>query len=109
MHTEKRRHRRLDISLPVAFATVDQGAPTSGSTTTLNVSTGGVYFGTRQPGLAPGRRLNVELSIPPGQGHFPYEGRISSEAEVVRVDPLEGNTGQWGVAAQFRNPPRLDF
>ncbi len=109
MQTERRRHRRLDIGLPVAFCTIDDLTPVVGSTKTINVSAGGVYFGTDQAGLEAGRALDVELTIPPGQGHFPYEGRICSQAEVVRLDTLDSEPASWGVAAQFRDAPKLSF
>ena len=109
LDSDRRQHRRLDINLPVVYATVDQGTPTSGNAATVNISTGGIYFGVDKTDLDAGRVLNVELTIPPGQGHFPYEGRISSLAEVVRVDQPSSAARRWGVAAQFRDAPKLDF
>lgn len=88
--------------------------------TTGNISTGGVYFevelvdGASPP--QPQSLLNLDLTVPPGEGHFPYEGRISSVAEVVRCDSLAGNgsagsqqTQRLGVAARFKEPLILDF
>lgn len=109
LDSDRRQHRRLDINLPVVYATVDQGAPATGNAATVNISTGGLYFDVEKTDLDAGRVLNVELTIPPGQGHFPYEGRISSLAEVVRVDRPGSTAHRWGVAARFRDAPKLDF
>jgi hypothetical protein len=109
MQAERRRNRRLEISLPVAFSTGDDGLPAADTTTTKNVSTGGVYLTTDQPALAPGRVLNMELTIPPGQGHFPYEGRVTGTGVVVRVEDLPNAPRQWGVAVEFRDLPKLVF
>ena len=109
VRTERRKHRRLEIGLSLAFEAVDREPSTIGTATTINVSTGGVYFGMAQAGLEPGCMLDVELTIPPGQGHFPYEGRITNRAEVVRVDPIDAGPNPWGIAAQFCQPPKLAF
>ncbi len=109
MKTERRRHRRLDIRLPLDYAPVADGAFGSQHTTTLNVSTGGVLFEADDPGLEPGSLMNLHLTIPPGEGHFPYQGRISTLGVVTRVDPLSDSPARWGVAAQFRESLRLSF
>ncbi|MBN1344236.1 MAG: PilZ domain-containing protein [Phycisphaerae bacterium] len=110
MQTERREHRRLDICLPIAVSSLDeQQESTPRATSTINISTGGVYFGTDEPDPQPGALLSLELTIPPGQGHFPYEGRISGFGVVVRVDELDHPSGRWGVAAQFRESPKLFF
>lgn len=109
VQTERRKHRRLPITLPVAFSAANASQPAANGCETLNVSTGGVYFRTEQPGVHPGQTLDVSLTIPPGQGHFPYEGRIATLAEVTRVDRLRENPCLYGVAAQFHDPPKLSF
>jgi hypothetical protein len=106
---EMRKHRRLDIRLPLEYAPATQGAVGTHSTATVNVSTGGVYFETDHPDLGAGDLLNLHLTIPPGGGHFPYQGRISSLGVVVRVNHLSDNPRRWGVAAQFRESLKLDF
>ncbi len=110
LETERRKHRRLDITLPVVFKPADEEGTSSESTSTINISTGGVFFGTDRGGIEPGRLLELELTIPPGQGHFPYEGRIRGKGVVVRVEPLEqDHNHRFGVAAQFQEPPKLAF
>ena len=86
---------------------------------TSNISTGGIYFEADVSNgvsrLAVDALLDIELTIPPGEGHFPYEGRVKSVAEVVRWEELQDvngvGAGRWrvGVAARFREPLKLAF
>jgi len=109
LKAERRKHRRLEITLPLEYSLLANGAHGTHRTTTTNVSTGGVYFETEQPGIQPGGLLDLQLTIPPGEGHFPYQGQISSLGVVVRVDRLKGDPRRWGVAAQFRESLKLSF
>jgi len=86
---------------------------------TSNISTGGIYFeadvskGVSR--LAPDALLDIELTIPPGEGHFPYEGHVNCVAEMVRWEELADVNGigpgrrRVGVAARFREPLKLAF
>ena len=90
-------------------------------TVTGNVSTGGLYFemdllDDRVPAPELHSVLDVELTVPPGDGHFPYEGRVTAAAEVVRCDSLPGSPARspdaplrLGIAARFRDPLKLAF
>ncbi len=109
MQTERRKHRRLSIRLPISYSVVEDDVSAADSTETINISTGGAYFGTDRKDIYTGTMLDMELTIPPGQGHFPYEGRISSRGVVVRVDELNEGPNRFGVATQFRESPRFMF
>jgi hypothetical protein len=84
---------------------------------TINVSTGGLYFETLSDEVRPGQRLELELTVPPGDGHFPYQGRVMADAEVIRVHDLppkltaEGmaHLARKGVAASFNAGLKLSF
>ena len=89
-------------------------------TVTTNISTGGLYFEVdlldqvSRPEVH--SVLNIELTVPPGNGYFPYEGRVTSAAEVLRRDSLpEPRTAKpdsptrVGVAVRFRDPLKLVF
>jgi hypothetical protein len=87
--------------------------------TTGNISSGGVYIELEVPADSPApdpdALLQVELTVPPGDGHFPYEGRLRTVAQVLRAQPL-GNGGatatrarRYGIAARFRDPLQLAF
>lgn len=120
MDQERRQHRRLSIRLPLECIPVREGRERALRTVTTNISTGGVYFeldlmeGVPVPEVD--SVLAMELTVPPGDGHFPYEGRVSSVAQVVRHDVLaQANRGQGerpgriGVATRFQEPLKLAF
>lgn len=112
---ERRQYRRLDIELPLECFSTDRGPGHFLRTTTRNVGTGGLYFELELPPdvNAPkvDSRLHVTLTVPPGEGYFPYEGRVTSIAEVVRCDVLDSaaGTSRVGIAARLSDPLKLDF
>lgn len=120
MDKERRQHRRLAIRLPLECCSADLGREHALRTVTANVSTGGLYFEldlmdeVAVPEID--SLLNVELTVPPGDGYFPYEGRVSSVGEVVWCDSLtrpgdaeaEGPP-RVGVGVRFRDPLKLSF
>ncbi|NQU76750.1 MAG: PilZ domain-containing protein [Planctomycetes bacterium] len=107
---ERRRYPRLAMRLPVTHRPAGQiGGNLSGDFTT-NVAAGGVYFVTACPQWRCGQKLDIELDVPPGEGHFPYAGRCRGLATVVRCEPVSSDCrGRWGVAARFDETPNLDF
>jgi len=118
MQTDRRQHRRLDICLPLECHRPDRDDPLVLRSTTRNISTGGLYFEAEVsdglPPPEPESLLSVELTIPPGEGHFPYEGHVRSVAEVLRCEPLgspggEQGPSRMGIAARFREPLKLAF
>jgi hypothetical protein len=91
---------------------------------TGNVSSGGIYFetdltgpeanGFREPGPAGRQLLDMELTVPPGDGHFPYEGRVSTVLEVLRrvdleASPTADRPRRIGLAGRFHQPLKLTF
>jgi hypothetical protein len=112
---ERRQHRRLDIRLPLECRRVDDAQGNALRTVTLNVSTGGVRFETDAEELEPGTLLHLELTVPPGDGHWPWQGRVSAVGEVVRIAPTRANglqdpvSRRVTVAARFRDPLKLSF
>ncbi|MDY6958222.1 MAG: PilZ domain-containing protein [Halobacteriota archaeon] len=112
--SERRSHRRLIYQLPVQWSPVDRDSSEAHGGRTRNVGSGGVYFETESDGLTPGSLCRIELTVPPGEGHFPYPGHVRGIGEVVRVDRIEGSSGngnapRFGVAARFREPLKLLF
>ena len=65
---ERRKYRRLDIRLPLECYRLDDDAENTYRTVTLNVSTGGICFGTDADDLEPGALLHVELTPPTDPG-----------------------------------------
>lgn len=86
---------------------------------TSDISTGGIYFeadlNDGAVDLPVDTLLDIELTIPPGDGHFPYEGHLKSVVQVVRSEELgerlSSNAGRrrLGVAARFCEPLKLAF
>lgn len=118
MSRELRQHRRLELRLPIECQRLNTGEDRALRSTTRNISSGGVYFEAElADGIAPpelASLLSVELTVPPGEGYFPYEGRVSGVAEVLRCEPLTSSSSaatanRVGVAARFREPLKLAF
>jgi hypothetical protein len=117
MDRDRRQDRRLEIRLPLECHGVGTGAGPAWRSSTRNISTGGVYFEADvSDGLPPATNslLSVELTVPPGEGHFPYEGRVRGLVEVLRCEPLDSadaasGAGRVGVAARFKEPLELVF
>ena len=111
---ERRRHRRLRMALPVEFHRSAESSAGPYRSVARDVSTGGIYFETMLEDLRKGELLDIELTIPPGEGHFPYQGRVSSVAAVVRTEKLaplglQIANPHIGVAAVFRESLKLAF
>ncbi len=116
---DQRERRRLTIQLPVECSSPGGAWERTVRGVTINISTGGIYFeadvSNSVSRLAADALLDIELTIPPGEGHFPYEGRVKSVAEVVRWEELGDVNGvgpgrrRVGVAARFREPLKLAF
>ncbi len=112
---ERRTYRRLDIRLPLECYRLDDDAENTYRTVTLNVSTGGICFETDADDLEPGALLHVELTVPPGDGHWPWQGRVSAVGEVVRVMRVRPGASEadvasrFAIAARFRESLKLSF
>jgi len=113
---EKRAHRRLNIRLPMEFK--KEGASRSNAlrTVTLNISTGGVYFETAADYIKPQDNLDFELGVPPDDGRFPPQGKITTKGKVLRTTLIEDapqpdglSYPRYGVAAQFEQGFKLKF
>lgn len=117
MEQERRRHRRLPIQLPLICRAPDALERILVRSKTVNVSTGGLYFETLSDEVQAGQRLELELTVPPGDGHFPYQGRVTANARVIRVTDLPAKSSaeglahlpRRGVAATFSTGLRLSF
>ena len=112
---ERRVHRRLDITLPLDCTSADPEHQIACRAVTRNIGAGGVCFETSAEGFVSGSTWKLALTVPPGEGHFPYAGQVQGLAEVLRVDQLPGHnpTGpserRFAVAARFREPLKLRF
>ncbi len=106
---ERRKHPRLQIRLPVSYRPAESLSATFRHDYTTDIATGGVQFLLAGEALKPGQRLEMELSVPPGEGHFPYTGRIRGNGTVVRCQATDPAQERWAVAARFDEPLALEF
>lgn len=112
---EKRVHRRLDMRLPLSYHEPHVNKGKAVQSTTLNISTGGVYFETTDDNVQPGDILAFELAIPYEDNRFPLNGTISTEGRVIRRIPVPDENGhtapqtRYGIAAQFEKGFKLAF
>ncbi|MDD4890340.1 MAG: PilZ domain-containing protein [Phycisphaerae bacterium] len=117
MEQERRQHRRLPIQLPLICRAPDAPERIVVRSKTVNVSTGGLYFETLSDEVRAGQKLELELTVPPGDGHFPYQGRVTADVRVIRVTELPAKSSaeglahlpRRGVAATFSAGLRLSF
>ena len=85
---ERRKHKRATLSIPTmvkephdAQRLIFEGA------STVNISQSGAYLRTgNRPGVEPGGKVSIHISIPRSEANvFPFS-RLAGGAEVVRVE-----------------------
>ena len=116
--SEKRRYRRLDLSVPVLYTVKSKsGSSVTRSGITGNVSPGGIYFRTvSAQEVDPQQELTIKLLIPRRGDPTEATVSLSGEARIVRAERLSSppalvdQAGEsWGVAAQFTCRPSVDI
>ena len=107
--SERRKHPRLKIRLPVSCRPAGALTTPFQQSYTTNIASGGVQFLHAGEAPKPGQELEMELVVPPGEGHFPYEGRIRGNGIVLRCQPADEDRQRWSVAARFDEPLALEF
>ncbi|UCG15373.1 MAG: PilZ domain-containing protein [Phycisphaerales bacterium] len=113
---DRREHQRLAVRFPLEYRIIDLEDPPIHRSVSRDISSGGVSFETDCDHIEVGTNLVVDLLVPPGEGHFPYAGRVRSDGRVVRVERFLGAgeaanpTGpRFRIAAQFKHVPKLHF
>ncbi len=108
--SERRQHPRLAIRLPVAHRPAGEMEALSHQAFTTDIGPGGVRFLTKGQANEIGDKVAVELTVPPGEGYFPYSGKILGVGTVVRCQAIESTEHpRWAIAASFDQPLALDF
>jgi hypothetical protein len=117
--SEKRKHRRLELSVPVLFAVRSRtGTGVTRTGVTRDVSPGGIFFRTdAAQDIEPHQELTIKLLIPRQSDPAEATVSLSGEARVVRTErkaraaggPLANDEERWGVAAQFTRRPSVDL
>jgi hypothetical protein len=112
--SEKRKFKRLGAKFGVSCIVINsiKGQFQTGST--INVSTGGLYFETSSDTFKQGSLLKIHLTIPPKTGILEFGGTISGFAKVLRTEPLGDLnrrdytiSGKQGVALEFCRSPKF--
>ena len=108
---ERRGDRRVVIRLPLECLVSCDGRRITYRTVTHDVSSGGVCFDADSDDFPVGASLEMELGVPPGDGHSPYPGRVRGTGAVVRVDRPSGGEPEapFRIAAEFAKPLKLLF
>ncbi len=111
---EKRKFRRLSVSLDLSCRKVGSSGGKAYRGSTVNVSSGGLFFETAGTSFESGNLIRVDLSIPPTEGLLELGGRISGFARVLRTSqPSQAQEKQgadltrYAVAAEFCRPLKL--
>ena len=95
-YVEKRRFKRLDLTLPMSIRCLSaNGKEKMQDGITINVSFNGAYVGDIEvENLKPDDKINISLSVPRDDSRdFPFS-RLIGKAKVVRVE-------KDGVALEF--------
>ena len=98
--SDRRRHRRMAIRLPVELQARREPSPHIVRALTQNISTGGLFIELDQEDFSPGEILDVSLTLPAGEGVSSYPTRARTRAEVLRVMPSDDRS-RFGIAARF--------
>jgi hypothetical protein len=127
---ERREHPRIRLRLPLDCVLESPPPDSAGELragpaasrvhhgVTVDLSPRGVYFETDSDAFERGMRVRFDLTVPPGEGHSPYPGRVRGQGEVLRVvaSPLVGGAAgdvdrsrRFGVAARFSEPVEFLF
>jgi hypothetical protein len=105
-YTEKRKFRRLPITLDLSYRKVGSTEDQVYKGCTVNVSPGGLYFEIAENTLAPNDLVKVEFLIPPTEGLLELGGRISGLGKVLRTSYVN-SSGKYGTALEFCRSPKL--
>ncbi len=102
---ERRRHPRLPIRVPIDLAAAD-GTAIAAMAVTTDVASGGLRFQTDHAAPVAGDEITFTLTIPPGDGHWPYPCTLRGRGCVLRAAATPGRAG--AVAVGFDGTPVLD-
>jgi len=101
---ERRRHRRLNISIPIKFRIQIPESPEMSwvnSGVLKNISGGGFYFVSNDtPPLEPGQVRNFTITPADERLGFPGATFVDATSRVVRIDSPSGDH-DIGVALEF--------
>jgi len=113
---EQRRHRRLDLALPIRFSgRTATGAGYHGQGLTADISSGGVRFETDLAEPPPtSADVAIHITIPRHGDSAKSAVFLSGNARVLRCAPVDATTrrhtgARWLVAARFDAHPDISL
>jgi Tfp pilus assembly protein PilZ len=92
--TEKRKHTRFLLNLPIEYSCLD--SPISYSSHSINASEGGLFICIQQR-LKVGQNINLKIYFHPG----PNLQNVKTIAQVMWVDELLENEGEYRHGVKF--------
>ena len=102
---ERRRHRRLNISIPIKFRIQIPESPEFSwlnSGVLRNISGGGFYFVSNDtPPLEPGQVRNFTITPAEESPGFPGTTFVDATSRVVRIDSPSSGDHDIGVAVEL--------
>jgi len=99
MNNDRRKHRRLNLHLPVFLSRANGDFMSS---ETVNISTNGFYCRTKQA-FTPGETLRCVISLQCDRSPGAEEGLcLDADVEVVRVIAT-GSDSDFGMGCQIQN------
>jgi len=105
---DRRDSKRVELRLPVSWASVGSDSRARGDLWTRNVSAGGMYVhASSADAPAQGEVVHFQMTVPPGVGYSTSSGKVIGNGKVVRANRLE--TGDVGVAICFTRSLAIDF
>ena len=99
---------RVELRVPVSWASVGSDSDARGELWTRNVSAGGMYVHAPSAAApAQGQVLRFQMTVPPGVGYSTSSGKVIGNGKVLRTSLLQ--TGQVGIAVRFTRTLAIDF
>jgi hypothetical protein len=98
---ERRKYPRLDVDLPMAYLIhpPDSGKSSAGMGVLKNISQGGMFFKCPPPApIDDGDIRDFTIDTIPIMRHI---SSLEALGKVVRIEPLEENSFDLGIAVQF--------
>jgi hypothetical protein len=109
--SEKRKDRRLDLSLGIEFTPGNNsGVPVPCRGTTHNVSAGGVYFETSSGyPISNGAEVLLKMALPERVDGSAEPLVLHCKGTVCRIEALNEGGERFGIAVRFNDRPNIEF
>ncbi len=106
---EKRQYPRMAVDLPMAYLirSPDSGKASAGMAVLKNISQGGIFFKCPPPlPIGDGDIRNFTIDTTPMMRHI---SRLKVLGKVVRIEPPEEKSFDFGIAVQFLSDLNIEL